>query len=66
MFDNDKIYLTDDPALKVLGSYSTLSHWRSEGRGPSYLKLGSRVAYCGRELNRWLATRTIQPKDQAA
>ena len=28
MFDDDKLYLTDDPALKVLGSYSTLSHWR--------------------------------------
>ena len=39
MFDDDKLYLTDDPALKVLGSYSTLSHWRSEGRGPAYLKI---------------------------
>ena len=48
MFDDDKLYLTDDPALKVLGSYSTLSRWRSEGRGPAYLKIDSRVAYCGR------------------
>ena len=44
MFDDDKLYLTDDPALRVLGPYSTLAHWRSEGRGPAYVKLGTRIA----------------------
>ena len=66
MFDNDKIYLAGDPALKVLGSNSTLAHWRCESRGPSYLKIGSRIAYSGRDLNRWLAARTVRPKDTAA
>ena len=66
MFDDNKLYLTDDPALRVLGPYSTLAHWRSEGRGPAYVKIGSRVAYSGRALNEWLAARTVQPKDKAA
>ena len=52
--------------MSLNSPYSTLAHWRSEGRGPAYVKLGSRVAYSGRALNEWLAARTIQPKDQAA
>lgn len=48
MFNATKLYLSDDAELKVLGSPSTLAHWRSEGRGPMYIKLGSRVAYRAR------------------
>lgn len=62
MFDNQKLYLTDDPALRVIGPYSTLAHWRSEGRGPSFVKLGSRVAYAGRDLNDWIASQTVRPR----
>lgn len=66
MFDPQKLYLTDDPALRVLGPYSTLAHWRSEGRGPPYVKIGARVAYSGKALNEWLAARTVNPTDQPA
>jgi len=63
MFDEDKLYFAGDPALLVLGSPSTLAHWRSEGRGPAYIKIGWRVAYRGSDLNAWLAARTIRPAD---
>ena len=61
MFDPDKLYFTHNPALTALAPYSTLAHWRSEGRGPAFVKVGSRVAYRGRDLNAWLAERTVQP-----
>ena len=61
MFDDTKIYLADDPALKVFGTYSTLSHWRSEGRGPAFIKLGHNVGYSGKALNDWLLARTVVP-----
>ena len=63
MFHNDRIYFTNDPALLVLGRPSTLAHWRSEGRGPAYLKIGSRVAYRGADLNTWLDAQTVRPTD---
>ena len=63
MFDDDRLYLAGDPALLVLGHPSTLAHWRSEGRGLVYIKLGSRVAYRGWDLNAWLAARTNRPTD---
>ena len=63
MFDDDKLYLNGDPALLVLGRPSTLAHWRSEGRGPAFIKLGARVGYRGLDLNRWLETRTVRPTD---
>ena len=51
MFDSDTFYFTRDPALAVIASYSTLAHWRSEGRGPAYVRLGRRIAYRGGDLN---------------
>ena len=63
MFDDRKMYLARDPALLVLGRPSTLAHWRSEGRGPAFIKLGSRVAYRGADLNAWLAAQTVRPID---
>ena len=62
MFDETKLYQTDDPALKALGPYSTLAHWRSESRGPAYIKIGGRVAYSGKALNEWLEARTVHPQ----
>lgn len=66
MFDADKLYFTDDDALLILGPYSTLAHWRSEGRGPAFIKVGARVAYLGRDLNRWLLARRVPTADQPA
>ena len=63
MFDPDRLYPTDDPALRALGTVSTMAHWRCEGRGPEYFKAGRRVVYEGRALNEWLAARRIQPTD---
>ena len=63
MFEDAKFYRTDDPALLVLGRPSTLAHWRSEGRGPAFVKLGMRVGYLGRALNEWIRLRTVQPLD---
>ena len=64
MFDDDRLYLAGDPALLVLGHPSTLAHWRSEGRGPAFIKLGRRVAYRGRDVNEWLAAHTVRPTDE--
>ena len=61
MFEDDKLYLTNDPALRAIAPYSTMAHWRSEGRGPAFIKIGAKVAYSGQALNEWLASRTVHP-----
>ncbi len=66
VFEDHKLYLASDPALLVLGRPSTLAHWRSEGRGPAFIKLGARVAYRGSDLNGWLAARTVRPTDSGS
>ena len=65
MFDENRLYFTSDPALLALAPPSTLAHFRCERRGPAYVKIGSRVAYCGSDLNEWLAMRTVRPKEGA-
>lgn len=62
MFDESRLYPANDPALKEIAPYSTMAHWRSEGRGPAYHKVGPRVVYAGRDLNLWLAEHRIEPK----
>ena len=64
MFEDDKLYFAGDPALLQLGPPSTLAHWRSQRRGPAYIKVGRRVAYRGRDLNDWLASRTVRPTEE--
>ena len=62
MFDPNKLHFANDPVLNALAPYSTMAHWRCEGRGPVFIKIGSRVAYSGKALNDWLAARTVEPK----
>ena len=61
MYEDKKLYLANDPALRPLGSYMTLAHWRHEGRGPAFVRLGRRIGYRGSDLNRWLEAQTVQP-----
>lgn len=34
-------------------SVSTLNNWRSQGRGPKFMRLGGKVFYSLDELERW-------------
>ena len=34
---------------------TTLEHWRLEGRGPAFCKIGRQVRYRRAEVDRWLA-----------
>ena len=59
MFDSEKWYHASDPDVLRLASYFTMAHWRSEGRGPAYHKIGNRVVYRGLDLNAWIAGRRV-------
>ena len=61
MFADDKLYLTTDAALREIAPASTMAHWRSDGRGPAYIKIGPKVAYRGRDLNDWIEAQTVRP-----
>ena len=42
-------------AAAYLGlSVNTLNKWRTQGRGPSFVKLGRAVCYRGADLDAWL------------
>jgi excisionase family DNA binding protein len=38
----------------------TLDVWRSQGKGPDYLKVGRHVRYRWSAVNDWLATREVR------
>ena len=64
MFDDEEIYLTGSKDLLKIAPYSTLAHWRHEGRGPAYFKFGSKVAYKGADLNAWIESQRVATTDQ--
>ena len=63
IFDETRLYAANDPAVTTtIAPYSTMAHWRCEGRGPAYIKVGPRVMFSGRALNEWLQSRTVEPR----
>ena len=60
-FSLDAFYRPADPKLTALAKPQTLRVWRSQGKGPAYLKIGSRGFYSGADLNDWLAAWRVQP-----
>ena len=61
MFDPGKLYLATDPTLRNIAPASTMAHWRCEGRGPAYVKIGPKVAYKGADVLDWLEAQTVRP-----
>jgi Helix-turn-helix domain len=47
--------ITEEDMAKVLmlNAVSTLATWRSQGKGPAYVKLGKRVFYTVADLRAW-------------
>ena len=43
---------------------STLNAWRFAGKGPKYLKLGSKIRYRISDLDEWRDSQLIDPNDR--
>lgn len=52
---------TDQAAAHVGVAAKTLANWRSSGKGPVYVKVGSLVTYRKQDLDAWLETRDVVP-----
>lgn len=59
--------LLDTPALaKKLGvQANTLEKWRVRGEGPTYVKIGRRIAYHPQDVEEWLTSRRATSTSQA-
>jgi excisionase family DNA binding protein len=56
--------LSREEVAKLLGvPTKTLAAWAYQGRGPTYYRLGRRVAYRESELMAWLDTQRVNPQD---
>jgi hypothetical protein len=45
-------------------SVFTLRAWRSQRRGPAFLKIGSRVCYRRSDVLGWLEGHVVRPEDE--
>lgn len=54
--------LTPDQVVERWGGVvkrHTLANWRSKGRGPRYMRIGSRILYPLRDLELWEAAQAV-------
>ncbi len=63
--DGSKAYRPSDDALRLIASEGLLAKWRSEGKGPPFVKVEGKVFYDGADLIRWLTERRVSPSDGA-
>lgn len=56
--DNER--LTNREVANILGVHpATLVRWRMEGKGPAFVKVGTKVVYPKGEVAEWLASRVV-------
>jgi hypothetical protein len=56
----------DEAARRLHQAPQTLAQWRSEGRGPAYIKLGRKVFYTDGDLDAYVAGQRRNPQGKAA
>ncbi len=59
--DPDELLTPDETAKILRQKVQTLAAWRSDGRGPSYMKLGRAVLYPRSEITNWMAGQIVKP-----
>jgi hypothetical protein len=59
---SDDIPLSTEKAAEIIGVKPlTLSHWRYQGRGPVYLKIGRSCFYRRGDIETWLDAQAVVP-----
>jgi hypothetical protein len=58
-------FLTAQQLVERWGSavcVGTLANWRTQGRGPVYVRIGSKVRYPIAQLEQWEEAQTVAPE----
>ena len=58
--DPEMYYEANASELDLIGQPQTRARWRSEGKGPEYMKAGGRVIYSGKDVLDWLEARRVK------
>lgn len=61
---DDGLWGADEAARKLGVTSSTLTTWRSLGKGPAYIRVGRRVFYRPTNVLSWLGGREIDPEQR--
>jgi predicted site-specific integrase-resolvase len=62
----DKLYTSKETAELLAVALSTLATWRSQGKGPRYIKLGGAVRYCMDDVTKYVEQRQMYRPQRGA
>lgn len=57
-----EIYSLQQAADKLKVSPGTLNKWRHYQKGPTYIKMGGRIFYDSKDLDKYIEKRKITPR----
>jgi hypothetical protein len=57
------LYTATEVSEKYNIAVGTLANWRSQGRGPEYIKYGRKVLYPVSEMDKWLRLNLVRTLD---
>lgn len=62
----DRMLTTAELAEILQVRVNTLEHWRSQGRGPEFVRVGRRVRYTRAAVDKWIGQETSRnDRDEA-
>lgn len=61
-----KRYPNDEAAVQIGIKPSTLNLWRTQRKGPDYIRVGRRVYYTQEQIDAFLAANTVRLQDERA
>jgi excisionase family DNA binding protein len=64
--ETDRLLTDDEAAAYLQASTSTLNFWRTQRRGPAFVKLGRNVRYRRCDLDRWIEANRRETSDSRA
>lgn len=64
--DLNSLLSAEEAAARLHQAPASLAKWRSEGKGPRYLKIGRAVYYREADISEWLESRIVDPQRRRA
>jgi hypothetical protein len=66
LIETDELIDPATIAAELRVKHQTLTAWRTLGRGPAFVKVGSKVFYRRADISEWLGSRHRQPRSREA
>lgn len=59
-FDPATVYVDSDKELDLIANKHKRAQWRHRRVGPSFIRMGRKIGYLGKDLNAWMNANRVE------